>query len=48
MGKLIEKHPTNITHKASYHLTLRGMPHGQAVGEILKNIFKDENILRGT
>ena len=46
MGKLIEKHPTNITHKASYPLTLGGMPHGEAVGEILKKIFKDEKLFR--
>ena len=36
MGKLIEKHPTNLTHPASYPLTLKGMPHGEAVGRVLK------------
>lgn len=36
MGKLIEKHSTNLTHPASYPLTLKGMPHGEAVGKVLK------------
>jgi len=36
MGKLIEKHPTNLTHPMSYPLTLKGMPHGEAVGRVLK------------
>ena len=36
MGKLIEKHSTNLTHPASYPLTLKGMPHGEAVGRVLK------------
>jgi len=36
LGKLIEQHPTNLTHPASYHLTLKGMPHGEAVGRVLK------------
>jgi alcohol dehydrogenase YqhD (iron-dependent ADH family) len=36
LGKLIEKHPTNLTHPASYPLTLEGMPHGEAVGRVLK------------
>jgi alcohol dehydrogenase class IV len=44
MGKLIEKHSTNLTHKASYPLTLKGMPHGEAVGKILKEVFKDEKL----
>lgn len=36
MGKLIEKHPTNLTHPASYPLTLKWkMPHGEAVGAVL-------------
>lgn len=38
LGKLIEKHPTNLTHPASYPLTLKGMPHGEAVGRILKKL----------
>lgn len=46
MGKLIEKHSTNITHKASYPLTLKGVPHGQAVGEILKKVFYEEKLFR--
>lgn len=46
MGKLIEKHSTNITHKNSYPLTLKGIPHGQAVGEILKEVFKNEKLFR--
>jgi len=37
LGKLIEKHPTNLTHPASYPLTLKGMPHGEAVGRVLKS-----------
>jgi len=36
MGGLIEKHHTNLTHPASYPLTLKGMPHGEAVGRVLK------------
>lgn len=37
LGKLIEQHPTNLTHPASYPLTLKtGMPHGEAVGRVLK------------
>lgn len=36
LGKLIEQHPTNLTHPASYPLTLKGMPHGEAVGTVLK------------
>jgi len=36
MGKLIEKHNTNLTHPMSYPLTLKGVPHGEAVGIILK------------
>lgn len=36
MGKLIEKHHTNLTHPASYPLTLKGIPHGEAVGRVLK------------
>lgn len=38
MGKLIEKHPTNLTHPRSYPYTLKGMPHGEAVGLVLKDI----------
>lgn len=34
-GRLIEKHPTNLTHPASYPLTLKGMSHGEAVGAVL-------------
>lgn len=37
MGKLIEKHPTNLTHPMSYPLTLKGVPHGEAVGRVLKD-----------
>jgi len=36
LGKLIEKHPTNLTHPMSYHLTLKGIPHGEAIGRVLK------------
>jgi len=35
-GRLIEKHPTNLTHPKSYPLTLKGVPHGKAVGMVLK------------
>jgi len=40
MGKLIEKHPTNLTHPASYPLTLKGMPHGESVGRVLCDSIK--------
>ena len=36
LGSLIERHPTNLTHPASYPLTLKGMPHGEAIGHVLK------------
>ena len=36
LGKLREKHPTNLTHPMSYPLTIKGMPHGEAVGAVLK------------
>jgi len=37
VGKLIEQHPTNLTHPKSYPLTLKnGTPHGEAVGRVLK------------
>lgn len=38
MGKLIEQHPTNLTHPASYPLTLK---HGVAHGEALRQVMKD-------
>jgi len=41
MGKLIEKHPTNLTHPASYQDTLEnGTPHGEAVGKVLCECIK--------
>lgn len=40
MGKLIEKHPTNLTHPASYPLTLKGVPHGEAIGLVLEECLK--------
>jgi alcohol dehydrogenase class IV len=40
MGKLIEQHPTNLTHPASYPLTLKGIPHGEAVGKVLPECLK--------
>lgn len=40
MGKLIEQHPTNLTHPASYPLTLKGMPHGEAIGRVLPECLK--------
>lgn len=39
-GQLIEKHPTNLTHPASYPLTLKGVPHGKAVGMVLIKSIK--------
>lgn len=39
-GQLIEKHPTNLTHPASYPLTLKGIPHGEAVGRVLIESLK--------
>lgn len=40
-GKLIEKHPTNLTHPLSYFYTLKfGMPHGEAVGKVLPECIK--------
>lgn len=48
-GKLIEKHPTNLTHPASYPLTLKGMSHGEAVGAVLigciRKAFKPREIV---
>ena len=38
MGKLIEIHPTNWTHPRSYPFTLKGMPHGEAVGVVLQEL----------
>jgi len=36
-GKLIEQHPTNLTHPKSYPLTIKHkIPHGEAVGRVLK------------
>lgn len=41
-GRLIEKHPTNLTHPRSYPLTLElGIPHGEAVGAVLIGCIKD-------
>jgi len=41
MGKLIEQHPTNLTHPASYPLTLKHkVPHGEAVGHVLMECLK--------
>lgn len=43
MGKLIEKHPTNLTHPRSYPLTLeKGVPHGEAVGLVLKECLDEK------
>lgn len=39
-GKLIEQHPTNLTHPLSYPLTLQGIPHGEAVGMVLPQCLK--------
>ncbi len=39
-GRLIEQHPTNLTHPASYSLTLNGIPHGEAVGMVLCNCIR--------
>jgi hypothetical protein len=40
LGKLIEHHPTNLTHPASYPLTLGGLTHGEAVGRVLADSIK--------
>lgn len=38
MGSLIERHPTNLTHPASYPLTLKqGLTHGEAVRRVIKD-----------
>lgn len=37
MGRLIEQHPTNLTHPASYPLTLKGVPHGEAIRMVIKD-----------
>lgn len=38
-GRLIEKHPTNLTHPLSYPLTLKyKLPHGLAVGLAMKDL----------
>ena len=40
-GRLIEQHRTNLTHPRSYPLTLKGMPHGEAVGRVLCDCIKE-------
>jgi alcohol dehydrogenase class IV len=41
-GRLIEKHPTNLTHPRSYPLTLKyGLPHGEAVGVVLCDCIRE-------
>jgi len=40
-GRLIEEHPTNLTHPKSYGLTLDGVPHGEAVGAVLCECIKE-------
>lgn len=42
LGKLIEQHPTNLTHPRSYPLTLKGMSHGRAVGTVLKECLDEK------
>lgn len=42
LGKLIEQHPTNLTHPKSYPLTLKGMSHGEAVGRVLKESLDEK------
>jgi len=38
-GRLIERHPTNLTHPLSYPLTLKyKIPHGLAVGLAMKHL----------
>ena len=39
-GSLIERHKTNLTHPASYPLTLKGIPHGKAVGMVIPECLK--------
>jgi alcohol dehydrogenase class IV len=42
MGKLIQQHPTNLTHPRSYPLTLKyGTPHGEAIGHVLMECLKE-------
>lgn len=38
LGKLIEQHPTNLTHLKSYPFTLKGKSHGEAVGRVLQEL----------
>ena len=40
-GRLIEQHLTNLTHPRSYPLTLKGVPHGEAVGMVLCDCIKE-------
>jgi len=42
LGKLIEQHPTNLTHPRSYPLTIKGIPHGEAVGMVLKECLDEK------
>lgn len=38
LGKLIEQHPTNLTHPMSYPLTLKqGLTHGDAIRHVIKD-----------
>jgi alcohol dehydrogenase class IV len=46
-GQLIERHPTNLTHPASYPLTLKGIPHGESVGMVLKECIDKAFPLKG-
>lgn len=40
-GGLIEQRKTNLTHPKSYKLTLDGIPHGEAVGRVLKESLEE-------
>lgn len=43
MGKLIQQHPTNLTHPRSYPLTLKyGTPHGEAIGHVLQESLAEK------
>lgn len=41
LGKLIEQHPTNLTHPKSYPLTLKGLTHGASVRQVLKQCLDE-------
>jgi alcohol dehydrogenase class IV len=47
-GRLIERRKTNLTHPASYPLTLKfGIPHGEAVGRVLNKCINKAWPIKG-